>query len=332
MNSVGVPTLLNHMRLTAATGELRRQAEASRIEVTTGRKGDLPLALGGKLFDAQLLRGAIDSVGLHREAISRLAMRAGIAQQALSEANSGASQLNAEMLAALGRGDNLAVTASAVEARARVDTVIARLNVRVEGRSIFAGDAPDQPSLASGDRLISDIAAIYAAAVNPVQLEADLDFYFNDPAGGFATSIYLGGSGGASSIEIDKGEVVNAAAKADEPAVRDLLRGLAMVAVAGSDSQSAYRDAALSNAGSSLLRGADGIVEIRTRIGIDERRAGEAEARLNEEETALSVAYNALTAVDSYDAASRLQALESQIEAAYVLTSRLSRLSLTNFI
>ena len=85
MTQVGVPTLLNHLRLSSAVGGLRQQAETSRTEVVTGRKADLPRALGAGLFDAQLLRGAIDGAGLHREAISRVAIRAGVAQRALNE-------------------------------------------------------------------------------------------------------------------------------------------------------------------------------------------------------------------------------------------------------
>ncbi|MEZ5917891.1 MAG: hypothetical protein R3C40_10095 [Parvularculaceae bacterium] len=52
--------------------------------------------------------------------------------------------------------------------------------------------------------------------------------------------------------------------------------------------------------------------------------------RHDAEEPAL--AYNALTARDLYEAASFLQSLEAQIDAAYVLTSRLSQLTLTNYL
>lgn len=332
MKQIGAPTLLNHMRLTLATGGLRQQAETSRTEVVTGRKADLPRALGADLFDAQMLRGAIDGISLHREAIARLSMRAGIAQRSLAEVSGGASQLNAELLAALGRGDEAAIAVSSTEARAQIDTAFSRLNGRIEGLSIFAGDAADQNALANVDLLISDIASIYASAIGPAQLEADLDFYFNDPAGGFATSIFTGGAGELGSLEISRGELATAAAKANEPAIKDLLRGLAIISVAGEAPPSAYRDAALASAGSHVLSGADGIVEIRTRIGIDEKRASDAGERLDAEEPALAAAYNALTAVDPYEAASRLQAIEAQIEASYVLTSRLLRLSLANFI
>ena len=332
MRQVGVPTLLNHMRLSSAVGELRQQAEKSRTEVVTGRKSDIPRALGAGMFDAQLLRSAIDGAGLHREAISRLAIRAEIAQRALSEVSSGAAQLNAELLAALGRGDEAAVAVSSTESRARIETAFSRLNVRVEGLSLFAGDAADQNALTSADQLLLDVSSIYTGAASSSQLEADLDFYFNDPAGGFATSIYTGGAGALGSFEISDGEHASATAKANEPAIKDLLRGLAVIAVAGSAPPSTYRDASLASAGSHVLNGADGIVEISTRIGIDEKRANDAGVRLDEEEPALAAAYNALTAVDPYEAASRLQAIESQVEASYVLTSRLARLSLANFI
>ena len=263
MTQIGVPTLLSHMRRTSAVGGLRQQAETSRTEVVTGRKADLPRVLGAGLFDAQLLRSAIDSGALHREAISRIIIRADVAQRALDEVSSGASQLNAELLAALGRGDEAAISVSSTDARSRIETAFARLNVRVGGLSIFAGDAADQNALSSADQLLSDIVTIYARAASAAQFETDLDAYFNDPAGGFATSIFNGGAGDLGSLEIANGELASGTAKADEPAIKDLLRGLAVIAVAGDSPQSAFRDAALANAGSRALNGADGIVFAR---------------------------------------------------------------------
>ena len=332
MTQVGVPTLLNHTRLSSAIAGLRRQAESAQTEVVTGRKASLPLKLGAGLFDAQLLRGALDGVEFQKEAISRFIIRASVAQLALEEVSGGASQLNAELLAALGRGDEPAIGVSSTKARAELETVFARMNVRVEGLSVFAGDRADQNSLSNFDQFISDVASLYAGATSAAQLESDLDFYFNDATGGFLTSIFTGGAGELNSIEIANGEQALATTKADDPAIKDLLRGLAVMAVSGNSVRSAYRDAALTNAGASVLNGSDGITEIRTRIGIDEKRASDAQARVEQEETTLVAAYNALTAVDPYEAASRLQALESQLEASYVLTSRLSRLSLTNFL
>ena len=332
MSSIGVPTLLAHSRLTAATSDLRRQSEAARIEVITGRKGDLPLALGRGVGEAHLLQKAINDVSQHHAAIAQFNLRATVAQSAVQSITAGASALNAELIAALGRGDETVVAASEDIARNALEQAFTRLNARVEGRSIFAGDGVDEPALSDTSVLITDIAAIYSTALTPAQFEADLDVYFNDPVGGFATNIYQGGPGEIASIEITKGEIMRGAAKADEQPIKELLRGLVVIAVAAGQGPSPNRDASLRSAGSTLLNAADASIGIVTRIGTEQQRASNAAIRLNEEEAALTAAYNAKTSRDPYEAASRLQNLESQIEAAYVLTSRLSRLSLTNYL
>ncbi|MFZ5618166.1 MAG: flagellin [Pseudomonadota bacterium] len=332
MTTIGAPTLLTHLRLSGATAQLRREAETARTEVVTGRIADLPKGLGRSIGDAHLLRKAIDDIALQREGIARADLRASVAQQTLADISSGGAALNADLAAALGRGDETAIAVASVTARDALAAAFSRLNVRVEGLSLFAGDAADQNALGSVDTLIADISGLYAGAANPAQLAADLDIYFNDPAGGFRTAIYLGGAGTLASIEITRGETVAATVRADEQGVKDLLRGLVVIAVAGADAPSVNRDAALTDAGTSLLDGSGGILDIRTRIGVEEQRIAAAQGRLDAEEPVLTEAYNAITSRDPYEAASRLQGLEAQIEASYVLASRLSNLSLANYL
>lgn len=332
MTAIGVPTLLTHQRLSGAAAELRREAEAARTEFVTGRIADLPKALGRGVGEAHLLRKAVDDIGLQREAIARAGLRASVTQRALADIGAGAAALNADLAAALGRSDEKTIAVAAVSARDALDAAFSRLNVRVEGRSLFAGDAADRNALSSADALIADIAGLYAGAATPAQFAADLDVYFNDPAGGFQTSIYQGGAGALSSLEIAHGQTVSATARADEQGVKDLLRGLAVIAVAGAGAPSPDRNAALAGAGASLVAGADGVLDIRTRIGIEEQRVGAAQSRLDAEEPVLTEAYNAMTSRDPYEAASRLQGLEAQIDASYVLTSRLANLSLAKYL
>lgn len=332
MKAVGVPTLLAHQRLASATVDLRRSAEAARVEVATGRIADLPKALGRSVGEAHLLRKAVDDLSLNREAIARARFRGDVAQRVLADLSAGGAALNADLSSALGRRDEVAVAAIGVSAREALETAFARLNTRIEGRALFAGDQADAVALADAPTLLADIAALYAAAGSSAAFEADLDFYFNDPAGGFQTSIYRGGAGDLSSLEIARGESVNPTARADEQGVRDTLRGLAVIAIAGASTPTALRDQALSSAGARLLSGADGVLAIRTRIGVEEQRVAAVAARLDAEEPAITEAYNAVTARDPYEAASRLRSLEAQIEASYVMTARLAQLSLANFL
>jgi flagellar hook-associated protein 3 FlgL len=46
----------------------------------------------------------------------------------------------------------------------------------------------------------------------------------------------------------------------------------------------------------------------------------------------LSAAFNSLTGRDQYEAVTELEQLETNLEAAYLVTTRLSNLTLLNFI
>jgi flagellar hook-associated protein 3 FlgL len=225
MRPVGVPNILAAQRLSNATASLRRQSEAARQELTTGRIPDLPASLGPKTGEAFLLRGAIDALAVRKQGLSQARLFAVTAQRSLEFVGKDARSLASDALAANGRGDETAL-AVAVEARASLREAFSNLNVRIAGQSIFAGDASDRPALTSADQLLADISALYTSAADASAFDASLDLYFTDSAGGFRSAIYSGGDGEAASIEIDRGERLIFAPRADDPSIRDLLRAI----------------------------------------------------------------------------------------------------------
>lgn len=332
MRPVGVPNLLAAQRLAAATGALRRESAAAQGELTTGRIADLAAALGSGLGEAFALRGAIDAIAVRREGLARAGLVAGAAQRALEAVGAGARGLATEAVAANGRRDDVALARAAAEAETELRAAVSHLNIRVAGQAIFAGDASDRPALLGADQLIADVAAIYAAAPDAAALDSALAFYFDDPAGGFQSTVYAGGSGPAPTIEVAAGERLAFTIRADDDAIRGLLKGLATIAVAGAAPSSPLREGALAGAASAAIAGADALSLRRAGIGAAQARAAEAEAMLFAEGAALTEAYNGLTARDPYEAAARLQSLEAQLGAALALTARLSRLSLADFL
>jgi flagellar hook-associated protein 3 FlgL len=332
MRPVGVPNMLAAQRLSNATASLRRQSEAARQELTTGRIPDLPTSLGPKTGEAFLLRGAIDALAVRKQGLSQARLFAVTAQRSLEFVGKDARSLASDAIAANGRGDETALAAVAVEARASLREAFSNLNVRIAGQSIFAGDASDRPALTSADQLLADISALYTSAPDASAFDASLDLYFTDPAGGFRSTIYSGGDGEAASIEIDRGERLIFAPRADDPSIRDLLRAFAAIAVAGAAPPSALRDGALASAASEALIASDALTARRAEIGVAEARVADALLTLEIEEVTLTEAYNAITARDPFEVAARLQSLESQLSAALTLTARISQLSLTNFL
>lgn len=332
MNAYGFPTLLQYNRLTASVANIKSQADNARTEMVTGRIADLKSELGASVGDAHLLRKAIDDIRAMQASATRALGRAQSAQVAMNRASDSVIEFGGNLLSAIGRNDQNSIDVAATQGALQLEAAISAFNTRYEGRSLFSGDGVNQPALADAETLLTDIRAIFAGAADNAQLQADLDAYFNDPAGGFATNIYTGGAGDAARTEISEGELINYSAKADEQPVRDLLRSLSTLVVANENTTFADREAALSDAGGGLIQAANDMVSMRARVGAAEERIAAADKRLEAEATAFSATYNERTARDPFEAASRLQALESQLQASYVVTSRISQLTLANFL
>jgi flagellar hook-associated protein 3 FlgL len=67
-------------------------------------------------------------------------------------------------------------------------------------------------------------------------------------------------------------------------------------------------------------------------IGSSLDRIATAQQMLDTEETLLKTAFNDITARDQFEAATELRELERNLEASYLLTSRLANFSLLNYL
>jgi flagellar hook-associated protein 3 FlgL len=74
------------------------------------------------------------------------------------------------------------------------------------------------------------------------------------------------------------------------------------------------------------------LTNVRSELGVKQEQIRTDQKLLDIEETIVTTAFNSLTSRDQYEAASALKILESNLEASYLLTSRLASLSLLNFL
>ncbi len=81
-----------------------------------------------------------------------------------------------------------------------------------------------------------------------------------------------------------------------------------------------------------LLTSGEPRAVLQARIGTVQAQVAEARARNAAEESALGIARNGLVEIDPYHRAAELQDLQNRLESFYVITARLSRLSLTEYL
>ncbi len=331
MSTNNVPDLLSNSNLSRTVALLKSRTNITRTETVTGRFNDVTAAFKGDIGGGQLLMKAINDAKAFQQNLSIAEIRTQKTQNVLGVVAGDANVIATKALAAVGRADEVVMRSEAKTARVAISSIFASLNTTDGARALFGGDDSDRPPLASPDQLIADIELIMASAVDAADVQAQLDTYFNDPAGGFAATIYQGGANPAPAVEIAPGIRVNASVKADDPIIKDLIRGLAEMAT--------FESAAFADKGSIMETGATRTIgaetqltELRGAIGASEAQIAAAKERFVSEESVLTSLYNEKTLRDPYEAASELQFLETQLEASFLLTSRLARLTISNFI
>ncbi|NJM83931.1 MAG: flagellar biosynthesis protein FlgL, partial [Tabrizicola sp.] len=222
--------------------------------------------------------------------------------------------------------------AAAAEARSQLGAALSALNAQAGGRFVFSGVVTDQPPLGSADDLLGALETAVTGALTANDVATAVQSWFTDPLGYGA--FYQGGAGLAP-LGVSPGEEVDLDATALEPAVRDTLAGLAMAALLDRGlmtGQQEMRADIAQRAGLQLHASEDSRALLAARIGTAEARIDGARTRNSAETSALEIARTDRLAVDPYEAATRLQSLQTQLESLYLITSRVSRLSLAEYL
>ena len=331
MNSTSSPDLLSFTRFQTTVGGVKERLETTAQEVASGRYKDLTKQTNGDIGKAHILRKSINDAQAYQTGLQIASSRAERTQTALEVLNNYSSSIGIEAKGAIATSDLDTLRVISREAEAALDAVFGALNTTDGGRALFGGDVTNQTPLSPASEMLDDLKAIVAGATDLADARAQIDTYFDDPAGGFETDIYRGGDGEVAGTELLPGSRVNISAKANDPEFKALIRGLAEVAVY--ESAVNFDGVALADDGAGHTLNAElGVTEVRAQIGISQNRIENAIARYASEESVLTSLYNDVASRDPYEAASELQLLQTQLESSYLITARLAELSISNYI
>ncbi len=239
-------------------------------------------------------------------------------------------------LVAVGEGSTgLQVDQGAQVARQGFETIVQSLNTRLGDRALFAGTATGSAAVASPAEMLTSLKAAVAGALSPSDVAAAVDAWFDDPAGGFATSGFLGQSGTPIVRPIGPGQSATIDVTANDPGIRDLLKAAAMAALAGQDGPPlALNDKVrlLTLARDRMFSVAQPLTSIQARLGAVEESIETAKANQAAQRTLFTTARNDLAQADPFDTAAHLQQVQVQLETHYTVTARLSRLTLAEYL
>jgi flagellar hook-associated protein 3 FlgL len=302
--------------------------------LSSGRVSDPVRHLGG---ETARLTGAEYSLsqlaGFERAAVETAQVLTA-QQTSLTQVARTRSDLAAELLLISDASQPFQLDQAGRAARDGLERLTALLNTRIADRAIFGGQSVDGPPLAPAATMIADLVVAIGTQTSAADISATIDSWFDDPAGGFATTGYLGDIGALPQRQLSESRRISIEARADDPALRDVLKATAKAAVTSFMASLPLETklTLLKEAGQDLFIASAGLTAMQARTGTAEQATAEAQSEMAARKTALQMFRNDLITADPFDTATRLQATQLQLEKHYTVVGRLSQLSLVRFI
>lgn len=335
MSAIGIGDLAQSHVNSRNINSVKSRLYALNAELNTGKVGDLSGHLGGHTTVVDALDrdlSILDSFGVANKRLALGLDRLQLTFDAIGTLRESMAEQFALITPASFERDFVAASTRAKE---DMSTIITRLNARDADRALLSGAAVDQTPLASADEMLADVVAAIGAATDTDTIVASVTDWFEMPGAGFDSIGYLGDTGAALTRKIGADETITLEARADDPAVRSVLKGTALAAIVEMlpTALSENVKAELMRAASEELFSASaGLVGMQALIGENQERINLTEATQSAQMAAFTVAKNELTLSDPYETATRLQDIQRQLELQFATTARLSQLSLANYL
>lgn len=348
---INVSTLAMHLQMSSSIRTLQQSLLGAQKEVSTGRKSDLMAALpDGGTRDVDM-RNALEEATEYKATTDLVGSRLDSMQRILTGVKDVALDVRNKVLTAR---DPVSRQYLQDLAKTAIQQINSLLNTNVGGRALFSGIATDQRPLQLNDVVntttgvspdqaiqqvianlgpIADAASALAVANGADGIDAVFDDSNSNAALRFGTTFYGGATGGTVTARLDRGYDMDYGIRADDPAIKETLKGLYMIA--GLSSQAVPPDAFAAWQGDALAHltaGVDGVTSLSADLGFKQAQVAEAATRHEAMMSQLNLQIVNVERVDPYEAATRLTELQFQLEATFSTTTRLMRLSLTQYL
>lgn len=327
---------LRHHFQTAQTGK-RLKGDLNELvqELTTGKKQDLTAHLGAQQSNLASLDRRLTLYDRYIEANTQTSRTLDAMQVALTAVEDQRATSSDALLVITAASTPQQLERAAQTALHSFERVTNSLNTRLGDKTLFGGNTVDQAPLSDPDTMLSDLKGALSGLTTAGAISAAIDTWFDAPGGGFETIGYQGDTSGYQTRPTDLGQDISLTMRADDQATRDVLKALAKGALAADTTLGLPQDVAQhlqQQAGLDLLGSAAGLATAQARLGHVEGEVSGALTHIQAQKTAFGMSRNEMVLADPFETATRLEALQVQLETHYTLTARLSRLSLTEYL
>lgn len=319
------------------------------VELSTGQYADLGLQLGGQAGQEISLRNQLTRIQsfVGSNAVLTTDMKA--ASLALASANSDAQDVlnsvtawsgganSSSVLQSLGQSalDSLVATANTTS---NGGYVLGGINSAVAPMSAFSSDPPspgyqavDQAFKTAFGISISDPAA---ASLPTGALESFLSGPFADLFNGANWSgTWSNASDTNRSAEVAPGETISVSTNAIASGFQSLTQAYAMLSVFGGSAFSADVQRVVAIRAADLIsNGMTGVTESSAKLGLAQGQLNSATTLINAQAVLLQTQVGKLDDVDTTAVATELATLQTQLQMAYSITSRLHDMNLAQYL
>lgn len=326
--------LLSFTRRNRSTAQLRERMQIVAQEAVTGLKANVNEATKGDNGAAHLLRKAQSDIEQAQSINALSQTRLDGINRSIASSRNAINDLDNRGFINLQLGQPNALKPTYDEAENNLRLVMNSLSTRMGDRNLFSGDETDKLTFASPDVLLDDVRNILSTAATAADAQTALDDYFNTPGGGFETNIYNGGDGNPPALPLGNGQTVRLDVTGKNQEIKDVLHGLAVMATvrdARPNDDEGFKTL-FEQSTKTLGKGKEGLITLEAEMGVHAETVEKASERNASHATGLAVAFQNLFGRDQFEAAAELQQLQTQLEASYTITARLSNLTLTNFL
>ena len=332
-NSVSLGDLSTNFLLSSQGTRLRASQDQLIQELSTGISADVSRKTGGDYSVLSQINSGMKLVSAYQEAAVEAGFLADTAQNVLSSMQSRILEFAADTQTVASTGQGSVLNAQVLGSEAILTDMFSLLNSQAAGQSVFGGRATDNAAIASVDDVLAALDPLVAGLTDPVDVQNAISTWMADPAG-FDDVAYLGDVP-RDTVQVGTTVTTNMSVTARDPGIKTAIEGILLATYVdrAPDLTDVAGQRELLNQAASTLRDADaGLVELQASVGVEQEKITNARAANAAENSALSISRRDLIGVDQYVVATDLESTQSQLQILYELTSRVSRLSLLEFL
>ena len=334
MTNMQLGDLAQSYQLRGQNALLKREIADITQELSTGRTGDLAGAVRANLAPIAGIEHDLKRLDGYETAVSETSLLADTLQNTLERVQEESQELSNALLLAGNTYNPTIVKSASMNARESFEAMVATLGTQVAGRSLLSGVATDQPALEEAQVILSAVESAASMATTAADVADAVDAWFA-PGGDYDTLAYTGSSIKLSAVAVGTNAEVALDFSADDAGIRDVLAAAALGALVAEgvlSADPAEQVELVTIAGERAISAQAGLTSMRADLGAKQAALERAEQTNSASRFALEMSRYEIISVDPYESATRLEAVQIQLESLYAITARLGRMSLVDYM